>query len=250
MISELDLRSLWTELDAYEREIAKETTTLSEVWVKMAQLKEKNEAETKEYVAAATVCAASLARGAHPHRAHLYALCAYSSLMLYIYGSLMSVGQRLTPSLSPSLPLCPASIMAQKEFTFVDPETDMIFNVGGQIFETTASVLTKDPYSVLAAYCRASENQRAPPPNEDGSPPAKTTLFESEPVSGIFFIDRDWWLFRHILTYLRSNVLPNEYETLKELYVEAAFYRLESLQVCAPPLPRNACIRVGVREHE
>ena len=50
MISELDLRSLWTELDAYEREIAKETTTLSEVWVKMAQLKEKNEAETKEYV--------------------------------------------------------------------------------------------------------------------------------------------------------------------------------------------------------
>jgi len=52
MISELDLRSLWTELDAYEREIAKETTTLSEVWVKMAQLKEKNEAETKEYVAA------------------------------------------------------------------------------------------------------------------------------------------------------------------------------------------------------
>ena len=129
--------------------------------------------------------------------------------------------------------------MAQKEFTFVDPETDMIFNVGGQIFETTASVLTKDPYSVLAAYCRASENQRSttPPLNEDGSRPAKTTLFESEPASGIFFIDRDWWLFRHILTYLRSNVLPNEYETLKELYVEAAFYRLESLQVCAPPPP-------------
>jgi hypothetical protein len=48
MISELDLRSLWTELDAYEREIAKETSMLSEVWVKIAQLKEKNEAETRE----------------------------------------------------------------------------------------------------------------------------------------------------------------------------------------------------------
>ena len=56
MISELDLRSLWTELDAYEREIGKETTTLSEVWVKMAQLKEKHEAEMKEYVASHCVC--------------------------------------------------------------------------------------------------------------------------------------------------------------------------------------------------
>ena len=50
MITELDLRSLWSELDAYEREVEKETRTLSEVWVKMAQLKEKNEIETRQYV--------------------------------------------------------------------------------------------------------------------------------------------------------------------------------------------------------
>ena len=112
----------------------------------------------------------------------------------------------------------------------MEPETEMIFNVGGQIFETTAGVLTKDPYSVLAAYCRSCEH--------DSSSESKAgNLFEAEPRSGIFFIDRDWWLFRHILTYLRSNVLPNEYETLKELYVEAAFYRLESLQTAIENLP-------------
>jgi hypothetical protein len=168
MITELDLRSLWSELDAYEREVQKEASTLSDVWVKMAQLKEKNEEETRV-------------------------------------------------------------IMAQKEFTFIPPDAEIIFNVGGQIFETTAGVLTKDPYSVLAAYCRSSEHDETTPPEE--------RLFEAEARSGIFFIDRDWWLFRHILTYLRSNVLPNEYETLKELYVEAAFYRLESLQTAIENLP-------------
>jgi len=132
--------------------------------------------------------------------------------------------------------------MSQKEFTFVAPETDMIFNVGGQIFETTASVLTKDSYSVLAAYCRVTENTPASRPaaadaNPNPNPELKATLFEAESTSGIFFIDRDWWLFRHVLTYLRSNVLPNEYETLKELYVEAAFYRLESLQTAIENLP-------------
>ena len=177
MITELDLRSLWSELDAYDREVQKETTTLSDVWVKMAQLKEKNEAETQ-------------------------------------------------------------IIMSRREFTFIAPEAEVIFNVGGQIFETTAGVLTKDPYSVLAAYCRSCEHSNC---NDSGGScgedQPQESLFEAEPRSGIFFIDRDWWLFRHILTYLRSNVLPNEYETLKELYVEAAFYRLESLQAAIEGLP-------------
>jgi hypothetical protein len=130
--------------------------------------------------------------------------------------------------------------MAQKEFTFIPPETEVVFNVGGQIFETTAGVLTKDPYSVLAAYCRVSENALGSPRRDSATESAVSqsgTLFEAESSSGIFFIDRDWWLFRHIITYLRSNVLPNEYETLKELYVEAAFYRLESLQTAIENLP-------------
>jgi len=50
MINELDLKSLWLELDAYEKELEKETSTLQEVWVKIAQLKQKNESDAKEYV--------------------------------------------------------------------------------------------------------------------------------------------------------------------------------------------------------
>jgi len=48
MINEIDLRALWKELDAYEQELKKETETLQEVWVKIAQLKLKNEAEATE----------------------------------------------------------------------------------------------------------------------------------------------------------------------------------------------------------
>jgi len=45
MISELDLKSLWKELDEYEVEMEKETRSLQEVWVKIAQIKSTNESE-------------------------------------------------------------------------------------------------------------------------------------------------------------------------------------------------------------
>ena len=48
MISELDLRSLWKELDEYEKELSKEKTVLADVRVKISQLKEKTEDEMKE----------------------------------------------------------------------------------------------------------------------------------------------------------------------------------------------------------
>ena len=80
-------------------------------------------------------------------------------------------------------------------------------------------MLTREPFSVLAAYCRVEP------------------IIPCEPTSGVFYLERDWWLFRHILTYLRSNVLPNEFETLKELYVEAAYYKLEGLQKAIENLP-------------
>ena len=48
MISELDLRSLWKELDEYEKELSKEKMVLADVWVKISQLKEKTEDEMKE----------------------------------------------------------------------------------------------------------------------------------------------------------------------------------------------------------
>ena len=46
----MDLKTLWKELDAYEVELEEEETTLREVWVKMALLKEKNEKDAEEYV--------------------------------------------------------------------------------------------------------------------------------------------------------------------------------------------------------
>jgi hypothetical protein len=45
MISELDLKSLWKELDDYEVELEKETKSLQEVWVKIAQIKATNETD-------------------------------------------------------------------------------------------------------------------------------------------------------------------------------------------------------------
>ena len=157
MINELDLRSLWKELDEYERELDKEKASLQDVWVKIALLKSHTEGQAKE-------------------------------------------------------------LLEKPEFQFIEPDTHVGINVGGQLFETTAGVLCRDPYSILAGICRV-----------------KPCLNQNE--DGIFYFDRDWWLFRHILSYLRSNVLPNELETLKELYQEASFYRLESLQRSIEDIP-------------
>lgn len=101
----------------------------------------------------------------------------------------------------------------------MDPDTLISLNIGGQLFETSVDILTRDPLSILAAYCRAKP------------------LFQCGPDGKTFFIDRDWWIFRHILSYLRSSILPNELETLKELYKEASFYRLEALQRSIEEIP-------------
>ncbi len=100
----------------------------------------------------------------------------------------------------------------------MEPDQVIGINVGGQIFETNVSALTRDPYSILAACCRVKPSIT---PGADG----------------IIYFDRDWWLFRHILAFLRSNALPNDLDTLKELYVEASYYRLESLQRAIENIP-------------
>ena len=48
MINELDLKSLWKELDEYETEMGKETKSLQEVWLKIAEIKTKNENDLQE----------------------------------------------------------------------------------------------------------------------------------------------------------------------------------------------------------
>ena len=157
MINEVDLKSLWSDLDSFSNALDKEKAALGEVWIKIAEIKTQNEKEIQD-------------------------------------------------------------LDTKIEFQFLDLDSIISINVGGQIFEASVEILTRDPYSVLAGLCRESPIVE---PDEDG----------------IFYIDRDWWLFRHILAFLKSNILPNELETLKELYMESSFYRLESLQKAIENIP-------------
>jgi len=108
---------------------------------------------------------------------------------------------------------------ATGEYDFIDSDEIVRMNIGGQVFEATAGALTRDPNSILAGICR------------------KTPIIDGvgEPVT--YYFERDWWIFRHIMNYLRSNILPNELETLKEMYTEASYYRLESLQKSIEDVP-------------
>ncbi len=177
MINELDLKALWKELDDYVLELDKESKSLQDVWVKIAQVKGKNETEAAELVCPCW---------------HRY------QCLLFFY--------------------LIARLMRNPEFSFVLPDTIFHLNVGGQIFETSCEILTRDPFSILAAVCR------------------EVPLISPNAEGHIYF-DRDWWLFRHILIFLKSDGLPTEIETLKELYIEASYYRLESLQRAIENIP-------------
>lgn len=185
MINELDLKGLWKELDDYEKELDSDSKVLEEVWLKIAELKAKSEAESKRFV----------------------------SLLVLTVDNLNSL-------------FYPRSISAQPELTFLEPDIVIGFNIGGQIFEARVEFLIRDPGSILAACCRATP---AILPDRDG----------------YFFFERDWWLFRHILSFLRSNILPNELDTLRELYAEASYYRLQSLQIAIENLPVSDVTYLG-----
>jgi len=104
--------------------------------------------------------------------------------------------------------------------SFVHPGLPIRLNVGGQLFETTAGVLCRDEFSVLAGLCRGS----------GGTLDSRLAADESGPSEGYFFLDRDWWLFRHVLQFLRTGVLPEDPALIEELYAEATFYRLSLLR--------------------
>ncbi len=48
MFNELDLKLLWKDLDDYALELDKETKSLQEVWLKIAEVKAQQENEIKE----------------------------------------------------------------------------------------------------------------------------------------------------------------------------------------------------------
>ena len=84
-------------------------------------------------------------------------------------------------------------------------------NVGGQRFEVAEKWLTQDKDSLLAALCDANCPLRV-----DGGQEV--------------YVDRDWWLFRYVLTFLRDGLVPQSRSLALQLYREAAFWRLTTLQ--------------------
>lgn len=48
MFNELELKALWKELDDYSTELDREAVTLESVWLKIAQIKTKNDQDLKE----------------------------------------------------------------------------------------------------------------------------------------------------------------------------------------------------------
>jgi len=71
--------------------------------------------------------------------------------------------------------------------------------------------MKRDPSSLLYQLCEDN-----PPilPDADGS----------------YFFDRDWWLFRYIVIFLRDGTLPEDRSLLAQLYREAGFWHLNELQ--------------------
>jgi hypothetical protein len=90
------------------------------------------------------------------------------------------------------------------------------------VFELSVAQLTADRFSVPAALCL-----REPPAVHQVAP---EDLDASAGPARSYYIDRDWWVFRHIYLFLRDGKLPSSVATLRELYFEAAFYRLSLLR--------------------
>ncbi|CAM9155070.1 unnamed protein product, partial [Choristocarpus tenellus] len=84
-------------------------------------------------------------------------------------------------------------------------------NVGGQIFEASETVLQRDPGSLLAALC------------DDKSP-------LSADRDGTVYLDRDWWIFRYVLKFLRDGILPDDRMLLQQVYSEASYWACDSLK--------------------
>jgi hypothetical protein len=90
-------------------------------------------------------------------------------------------------------------------------------------FSCTESVLRREPQSLLASLC---DSECTHPRDEDGC---------------YVFADRDWWLFRHLLCFLRDGALPDDRSLLAQLYREAAYWRLRQLQRAIEELKVHTC---------
>lgn len=111
--------------------------------------------------------------------------------------------------------------MADKQHTLCDTmsaslsDEVLTLNVGGVLYTTTRSTLTKYADSMLGAMFG---NRFAP------SPPSLDR-------DGNHFIDRDGYMFRHVLNFLRTGhlCLPHGFKDFDLLEAEADFYQVVPL---------------------
>jgi hypothetical protein len=103
------------------------------------------------------------------------------------------------------------------------PEEVVRLNVGGHVFASTRSTLTKSADSMLAVLFGGK-------------------FSENLDRDGCVFIDRDGTNFRYILNFLRDGEvqLPPEVHAIRDILVEAEYYMVTELvelckQALAPP---------------
>jgi hypothetical protein len=105
-------------------------------------------------------------------------------------------------------------------------------------------------FSLLAALCRAQlwPSDSAPEGAGAGARAGGRATAPLPRSSGTFFIDRDWWLFRHVLAFLRSGALPDSEDLLQQLYAESSYYHLTTLRSAVEARYRamHGCVGVGV----
>ena len=98
-------------------------------------------------------------------------------------------------------------------FKYISMAELVTLNVGGEFYTTTRATLTTYPDSMLGAMFSG----RFEPATID--------------KDGIYFIDRDGGLFKHVLNFLRSSVLclPHDFKNMEALVNEAMFYQIDAL---------------------
>lgn len=106
-------------------------------------------------------------------------------------------------------------------------------SVGGTRHSTLLSTLLKVPASLLAKMFDGLEFRYDDHGIAGGVPGGiSTVLVPRDPADGTFFIDRHGPSFEFILTFLRDGTessLPSQPERLRQLAVEAAYFRLDEL---------------------
>ena len=106
-------------------------------------------------------------------------------------------------------------------------------NVGGYIYTTSRSTLTRYPDSMLGNMF------------SDRLPSAKDS-------QGNVIIDRDGQVFRHILNFLRTSelVLPDDYKEFAILSKEADFYQIKELIMAIQVAKKRNNVKFEIREYE